>query len=81
MTLTNKTGTQQLGAANVTVPAELTIVGEPAISRGNVTRTGSVLELLQPGDVTRPVGHRDPGPADAVRSGQLPLGRRGQAVQ
>jgi len=45
VTLTNKTGTQQLGAANVTVPTELTIVGEPAISRGNVTCTGRVLEL------------------------------------
>lgn len=45
VTLTNRTGTQQFGSADVTVPAAFTVVGEPTIDRGSVSRSGNVLSL------------------------------------
>lgn len=45
VTLTNKAHPQRLGSANVTVPAEFTIVGAPSISRGTVSRDGNLLKL------------------------------------
>jgi hypothetical protein len=45
VTLTNKAKTQKLGSANLTVPAALTIVGEPSTTRGTVSREGNLLKL------------------------------------
>jgi hypothetical protein len=45
VTLTNLTGTQMLGSADVTVPSQLKIVGEPKIGSTIVTRTSNVLHL------------------------------------
>jgi hypothetical protein len=65
VTLTNKTGTQQFGSANVTIPSQLTIVGEPSTSRGVVSRSGRLLilrDLAMPPDasVTVTLGLRMP---------------------
>src|SRR4051812_10596474 len=44
--ITNRTGTQQVGSADVTAPAALTLVGSPALDRaGTVTASGNVLSL------------------------------------
>jgi hypothetical protein len=43
--LTNNTGTQQLGSADVDVPPQLEIVGEPKIGTTDVLRTGNRLHL------------------------------------
>jgi hypothetical protein len=45
VTLTNNTGTQQLGSADITIPPALTVLGTPAIDRGSVIRSGNVLQL------------------------------------
>jgi len=63
VTLTNDTTTQELGSADVTIPAQLTIVGEPSISGGAVSRSGNLLMLrnlaMQPGgSVTVTLGLR-----------------------
>src|SRR5215207_6994261 len=51
VTLTNKTKTQELGSADITIPAAFTVVGDPSL--GTVT-AGNVLELrsldIAPGD-------------------------------
>jgi hypothetical protein len=65
VTLTNKAKTQKLGSANLTVPAALTIVGEPSTTRGTVSREGNLLKLrdleLPPnGSVTVTLGLRMP---------------------
>jgi hypothetical protein len=44
--LTNRTGTQQLGSADVTAPAAFTLVGTPTLDRpGTVTTAGNVVSL------------------------------------
>lgn len=64
--LTNRTGTQQLGSADVTAPGALTLVGPPALDGvGTVTASGNVLslrDLALPPDasVTVTVGVRMP---------------------
>jgi hypothetical protein len=69
--LTNRTGTQQLGSADVTVPGAFTVVGAPALNRpGTVTASGNVLSLraldLPPdASVTVTVGMRMPCVAGA----------------
>ena len=65
VTLTNKAGTQKLGSANLTVPAEFTIVGKPSTSRGTVSREGNLLklrnlELPNDGSVTVTLGLQMP---------------------
>jgi hypothetical protein len=46
VTLTNRTGTQQLGSADVTVPATFTVVGAPTLNRaGTVSASGNLLSL------------------------------------
>jgi hypothetical protein len=68
--LTNRTGTQQLGSAEVTAPAAFTLVGPLSISgSGTVTAAGNVLSLRNlaaPPDasVTVTVGVRMPCVAD-----------------
>ena len=69
--LTNRTGTQQLGSADVTVPAAITVVGAPTLDRaGTVSASGNVLALrnlaLPPdASVTVTVALRMPCVADA----------------
>jgi hypothetical protein len=69
--LTNRTGTQQLGSADVTVPSAFTVVGPPALNGpGTVTASGNVLSVralaLPPeGSVTVTVGVRMPCVAGA----------------
>jgi len=46
VTLTNRTGTQQFGSADMTAPAAFTLVGTPTLSAaGTVTAAGNVLSL------------------------------------
>jgi hypothetical protein len=64
VTLTNETGTQQLGSADVTVPGAFTVVSQPTLNRpGTVSESDKVLHLrtlnLPPGaSVTATVGLR-----------------------
>jgi hypothetical protein len=64
--LTNRTGTQQLGSAEVTVPSAFAVVGAPGLNGpGSVTASGNVLSLralaLPPdASVTVTVGVRMP---------------------
>jgi hypothetical protein len=64
--LTNRTGTQQLGSADVTAPAAFTLVGAPTLNGpGTVTASGNVMALrglaLPPdGSVTVTIGVRMP---------------------
>jgi hypothetical protein len=51
ITLTNKTGTQQVGSANINVPPQLTITSEPMIGSIPVNRVGN---QLQPRNLTLP---------------------------
>jgi hypothetical protein len=65
VTLTNKAAHQKLGSANLTVPAEFTIVGVPSTSRGTVSREGNLLklrnlELPNDGSVTVTLGLQMP---------------------
>jgi hypothetical protein len=69
--LTNQTGTQQLGSADVTVPGAFTVVSEPTLDRaGTVSESDNVLHLrnlnLPPNaSVTATVGLRMPCVAGA----------------
>ena len=69
--LTNRTGTQQFGSADLTVPAAITVVSAPTLDRaGTVSASGNVLslrDLALPPDasVTVTVALRMPCVADA----------------
>ena len=71
--LTNLTGTQQLGSADVTIPSALTVVGAPALDRaGTATVSGNTLSLrnlaLPPNaSVTATIGLRMPCVAGGYR--------------
>jgi len=53
VTLTNLTGTQQVGSANIDFPAQLAITGEPRIGSTPVERVG---QQLQPRNLDLPPG-------------------------
>lgn len=47
VTIENKTGTQQLGSANLRIPPEITVVGDRSADRGDVLPAGSDPRLVE----------------------------------